>query len=100
MIGVGELMEREVRHAHGLALEPKNVRELDGLRHFHGEVVFLQPSGAGMVAGSTVAIGRGGEVEGDFFKVSDRGGGDSVDNVLKLIAEEVDRALGFAWVIF
>ena len=43
VVGVGEFVEGEVGHAHGLALEVEDVGELDRLRHFYREIIALEP---------------------------------------------------------
>lgn len=92
VVSVREFVEDEVGHAAGFVFEVFDVREFDGFRHFDGLIVVLQPGGAGVVAGAGMAIGRGGEEEGDLLEVGDGGGGNAVDDGLKLLVEELEGA--------
>lgn len=92
VVGMREFVEGEVGHAAGFLFEVEDVGELDGLGHFDGEAVVFEPVGAGVMAGSGMAVFRGGEVERDLFEVVDDGGGDAVDDVLELVLEEVEGA--------
>jgi hypothetical protein len=92
VVGVCEFVEDEVWHAAGFFFEVVDAGELNGFGELDGEVVVLQPGGAGVVAGATLAIGRGREVEGNFFEVSDGGGRDAVDDGLELLSGELEGA--------
>ena len=95
VVGVCQFVEDEVGHAPGLGFEIMDAGEFDRFGHFDRFVVVHEPGGAGVVAGAALAIGRGGEIEGDFFEVSDGGGGNAVDDGLKLLIEKLEGAFGF-----
>ena len=92
VVGMGKFVEDEVGHAAGFLFEVVDAGELNGFGEFDRKVVVVQPSGAGVMAGAALAIRRGGEEEGDFFERGDGGCGDSVDDGLELLIDELKGA--------
>ena len=56
VIGVGELVESEVGHAHRVLLELRDVGILDGLGKLNREAVGLEPARAWVMTGTAVSV--------------------------------------------
>ncbi len=95
VIGMRQLVQREVRHALGLALEDANVRELDRL--FHGRIafVFAQPDGSGVIFGTRLRAGvLGRNPQRHLLQFGQGRGRNHTNNLRKLSGKKLQRPRG------
>jgi hypothetical protein len=95
VVGMCQLVQREVRHSRRFLFEDPHVGELD--RFFHGRiaVVFAQPTSAGMILGPRLHVGIfGRNPQRHLVQFSNGRRGNDLVDFLKLFCKQFQSAVG------